>query len=154
MFLTSVEMHNQMASATYRGHHVWNLVQVPLTNPLVISRICLRSRDTREPVYSTYISETDTFAAMVREPNARVVCADLLLPPQVSAGARWEVQEVQELWECEEPVNPQVHCCIVRTAQWDHSDSVRGTPAAELKRRRLLYRMKPQRKNPQRQVMS
>lgn len=154
MFITSVEMHNQLASATYRGHHVWNLVQVPLANPLVISRLCLLSRDTREPVYRTYISETDTFAAMVRKPNARVVCADLLVPPQLSAGARWEVHEVQELWECEEPENPHVHCCIVRTAQWDHCDSVCGTPAADLIRRRLLYRGKPQQKESRRQGMS
>lgn len=154
MFLTSAEIRHQRTLLHFPGHHVWNLVQVPLANPLVISRIARPPRGEGEPLYCTFISETGLFAAMAVEPKTRVVCADLLLPPQLSGSPHWQVQQVRELWECEEPGNAQMHCCVLRTAQGDHSDSVCGTAAADLKKRRLLYRAGPDSASRRRQSTS
>jgi hypothetical protein len=113
-------------------------------NPLVISRIDCPSPGEGEPVYRTYISETGLFAAMADEVEVRVVGADILLPPEFSGSAHWQLHQVREVWECQEPHDPQMHCCILRTSHADHSDSVCGTAAADLKKRRLLYRIRPE----------
>jgi hypothetical protein len=141
MFLTSAEPRHLRTLLHFPGHLVWNVVQVPLANPLVISRIACPLPGEGEPAYRTYISEMGVFAAMAVQPKTRVVCAELLLPPEFSGSAHWQLQQVQEVWECQEPDNPQMHCCILRTSHAEHSDSVCGTAAADLKKRRLLYQV-------------
>jgi len=139
MFVTSSEMRHELGSALFPGQDVWDLVLVPLAVPLVIVQIRLgRSKRNRDP--ATYLCKIGHLAALAVDPKVSIVSADVLLPPRTTASKRWELDQIQELWQCEEPANPAVHSWVLRTPNRVHVDSICGTSAEGLKSRMLLYR--------------